>query len=151
MFSRQNKTRNKKTIPFKGAAAAAEAAAGPPAQPPLPPPPPPAPLIFSFSVNLGFGGDPFAPLGYDAPFIDEAEDNKPEGDSGIAAVLFTIRIFWGGLVNGREADDGGGGGAFVVVLELGWGLVDWAFAPPVGGGCWTWSLSFRGWDRETRS
>lgn len=59
-------------------------------------------------------------------------------------MLFTIRILFGGFRNGRET----GGGGFVVVLELGWG-VDWAFAPP-GGGCWTWSLSFRGGGRGMR-
>ena len=100
-----------------------------------PPSPPPAPFIFSFSVNLGFGGDLFAPLGNTAPFVDEAEDS-PEGESGVGAVLFTIRILFGGLRKGREAD---GGGLAVVLeleleLELGWG-VGWALVPPVGDGC----------------
>lgn len=112
-----------------------------------PPPPPLAPFIFSFSVNLGFGGDLFAPLGSSAPFVDEAEDT-PEGESGVGAVLFTISILFGGLRKGREAD--GDGLAVVLELELelnlDWG-VDWALAPPVGGGCWTWSLSFRGGGR----
>lgn len=112
-----------------------------------PPPPPPAPFIFSFSVNLGFGDDLFAPLGSTAPFVDEAEDS-PEGESGVGAVLFTISILFGGLRKGREADGGGLAAVLELELELGLDLgVDWALAPPVGGGCWTWSLSFRGGGR----
>lgn len=111
---------------------------------------PPAPFIFSFSVNLGFVGAPFEPLENDAAFFDDVEDNKPEGESGVGAVLFTIRIFWTGLRNGREADGGGGAGLVVEVEELVWGLnvVDWALVPAAGGERWTWSLSFRGGGRS---
>lgn len=110
---------------------------------------PPAPFIFSFSVSLGFGAAPFEPLGNDAPFFDDVEDNKPEGESGEGAVLFTIRIFWTGLRNGREADGGGGAGLVVVVeLVCGVKVVDWALVPAVGGECWTWSLSFKGGGRS---
>lgn len=99
------KKKRKKKLPFYGGEAA-----------------PPAPFIFSFSVSLGFGGVPFEPFENDAPFFDDVEDNKPGGESGVGAVLFTIRIFWRGLRNGREAD-GGGGGGLVVVVELVWGMV----------------------------
>ena len=93
------------------------------------------------------GGDLFAPLAITAPFVDEAEDS-PEGESGVAAVLFTISILFGGLRKGREADGGGLAAVLELRLELTLDLaVDWGLAPPVGGGCWAWSLSFKGGGR----
>lgn len=93
------------------------------------------------------GGDLFAPWACTAPFFDEAEDS-PEAESGVAAVLFTISILLGGLRKGREADGGDLAAVLELMLELPLDLgVDWGLAPPVVGGCWAWSLSFRGGGR----